>query len=103
MSYIPTPATIKEAPEASQPILETIRKQIGTVPNIFRLVSTSPAALTGLTGFQAALGKGCERAPHGVAVHAIGFGDLHLARQLVAGRKAAVGDAALDAVGNEAP
>jgi len=58
MSYIPTPATIEEAPEASQPILETIRRQIGTVPNIFRLVSTSTAALTGLTGFQAALGKG---------------------------------------------
>ncbi|MGY4414143.1 hypothetical protein ACVWW4_005879 [Bradyrhizobium sp. LB7.1] len=51
----------------------------------------------------AALGKRGQRAPHCVAVHAIGFSDLHLARQLVAGHKAAVGDAALDAVGNEAP
>ncbi|MGX1042815.1 hypothetical protein AB7M41_002521 [Bradyrhizobium diazoefficiens] len=38
-----------------------------------------------------------------MAIHAIGLGDLHLARQLVAGGEAAVGDAALDAVGNEAP
>ena len=58
MSRIPTPATIEEAPEASRPILETIQKQIGSVPNIFRLVSNSPAALTGLTSLQGALGKG---------------------------------------------
>lgn len=58
MSRIPTPATIEDAPEASRPILETIQKQIGAVPNIFRLVSNSPAALTGLTSLQGALGKG---------------------------------------------
>ena len=58
MSRIPTPATIEAAPEASQPILEAIKKQIGSVPNIFRLVSNSPAALTGLTSLQGALGKG---------------------------------------------
>lgn len=58
MSRIPTPATIDEAPEASRPILETIQKQIGSVPNIFRLVSNSPASLTGLTSLQGALGKG---------------------------------------------
>ncbi|SOC90573.1 uncharacterized peroxidase-related enzyme [Rhizobium sp. AN5] len=58
MSRIPTPATIEEAPEASRPILETIQKQIGSVPNIFRLVSNSPAALNVLASLQAALGKG---------------------------------------------
>lgn len=58
MSLIPTPATIADAPEASHAILETIEKQVGRVPNIFRLVSNSPAALTGLTGFQGALAKG---------------------------------------------
>lgn len=58
MSRIPTPATIADAPEASQPILEGIQKQLGVVPNIFRLLSTSTAALIGLTNFQAALGKG---------------------------------------------
>ncbi len=58
MSRIPTPATINEAPEASRPILEAIQKQIGSPPNIFRLVSNSAAALTGLTSLQGALGKG---------------------------------------------
>jgi len=58
MSRIPTPASIDDAPEASRPILETIQKQIGSVPNIFRLVSNSPAALNGLTSLQGALGKG---------------------------------------------
>lgn len=58
MSRIPTPATIEDAPEASRPVLEAIQKQIGSVPNIFRLVSNSPAALNGLTSLQGALGKG---------------------------------------------
>ncbi|MBY6264855.1 carboxymuconolactone decarboxylase family protein [Azospirillum sp. 412522] len=58
MSYIPTPATIEDAPEASRPILEGVQKQLGRVPNIFRLVSNSPAALGGWTAFQGALGKG---------------------------------------------
>jgi hypothetical protein len=43
MSYIPTPATIEDAPEASRPILEGVQKQLGRVPNIFRLISNSPA------------------------------------------------------------
>ncbi|RWM69147.1 MULTISPECIES: carboxymuconolactone decarboxylase family protein [Mesorhizobium] len=58
MSRIPTPATINDAPEASRPVLETIEKQIGSLPNIFRLVSNSTAALNGLTALQGALGKG---------------------------------------------
>lgn len=58
MSRIPTPASIEEAPEASRPVLEAIKKQIGSVPNIFRLVSNSPAALKGLTSLQGALGSG---------------------------------------------
>lgn len=58
MSVIPTPATIDDAPEASRPILEAVRKQFGAVPNIFRLVSTSPVALDALAGLQGALGKG---------------------------------------------
>ncbi len=58
MPHIPTPATIDDAPEASRPILEAIQKQMGSVPNIFRLVANSPAALNGLAGLQGALGKG---------------------------------------------
>jgi len=58
MSRIPTPATIETAPSASQPLLQAVKKQLGIVPNLFRLVSTSPAALEGYLGLSAALGKG---------------------------------------------
>lgn len=58
MSRLPTPATVDAAPAASQPMLEAVRKQLGVVPNLFRLVSTSPAALEGYLGLTAALGKG---------------------------------------------
>lgn len=58
MSRIPTPATIDAAPSASQPLLEAVKKQIGSVPNLFRLVSTSPAALEGYLGLNGALAKG---------------------------------------------
>jgi uncharacterized peroxidase-related enzyme len=58
MSRLPTPATIADAPAASQPMLEAVKKQLGIVPNLFRLVSTSPAALEAYLGLSAALGKG---------------------------------------------
>ncbi len=58
MSRIPTPATIEDAPAAAQPMLEAVKKQLGVVPNLFRLVSTSPAALEGYLGLSGALGKG---------------------------------------------
>ena len=43
MSRIPTPATIEAAPTASRPLLEGVKKQLGVVPNMFRLISNSPA------------------------------------------------------------
>ncbi len=58
MSYIPTPLTIDDAPEASRPILETVQRQFGRVPNLHRIVANSPAALAGLAGLQVALGQG---------------------------------------------
>lgn len=58
MSRIPTPATIADAPAASQPRLEAVKTQLGVAPNLFRLVSTSPAALEGYLGLSGALGKG---------------------------------------------
>ena len=45
MSRIPTPATIEAAPAASRPLLDAVKKQLGVVPNMFRLVSNSPAVL----------------------------------------------------------
>ena len=63
MSRIPTPATIETAPVASQPLLQAVKKQLGVVPNLFRIVSTSPAALEGYLGLSNALGKGKLSAP----------------------------------------
>lgn len=58
MSRIPIPATISDAPAASQLLLEEVRSQLGSVPNLFRLVSNSPAALEGYLALSGALGKG---------------------------------------------
>lgn len=58
MSRIPTPANIEAAPAASRPLLEAVKKQLGIAPNLFRLVSNSPAALEGYLGMSGALAKG---------------------------------------------
>jgi uncharacterized peroxidase-related enzyme len=63
MSRISIPATIADAPAASQPMLEAVKKQLGSAPNIFRLVSHSPAALQGYVGLMGALGQGSLPAP----------------------------------------
>lgn len=58
MTRIPTPATIADAPAAARPLLEAVNKQLGTVPNLFRVVANSPAALEGYLALSGALGKG---------------------------------------------
>jgi len=49
--------TREDAPAKSQPLLDAVEKQLGLVPNLFRLVGTSPAALEGYLGLNAALGR----------------------------------------------
>lgn len=63
MSRISTPATIDAAPAASRPLLEGVKKQLGVVPNLFRLVASSPAALEAYLGILGALGRGALPAP----------------------------------------
>lgn len=58
MSRIPTPASIAASPAASRPLLQAVEKQLGVVPNMFRLVGNSPAALEGYLGMMGALAKG---------------------------------------------
>ncbi len=58
MSRIPTPATIADAPEKAQPLLNAVNAQLGMVPNMFRLISTSPQTLEAYLGVTGALGKG---------------------------------------------
>ena len=58
MSIVPIPNSIEAAPEASRPLLEAVKTQLGVVANMFRLIANSPATLEGYLGFNAALGKG---------------------------------------------
>jgi uncharacterized peroxidase-related enzyme len=58
MSRIPTPATVSDAPAAAHGGLEAVNSKLGVVPNMFRLIATSPAALDGYLGMSAALAKG---------------------------------------------
>lgn len=58
MSRIATPQTIADTPVLSQPLLETVEKSLGSVPNLFRLLATSPDALEGYLGLNGALSKG---------------------------------------------
>jgi uncharacterized peroxidase-related enzyme len=58
MSRIPTPASIETAPEGAQPLLQAVKKQLGVVPNMFRVIGNSPAALEGYLGLNGALAKG---------------------------------------------
>lgn len=58
MSRIPTPADINAAPEASRPLLEAVKKQLGSVPNLFRITAHSPKTLEGYLGLNGAIGGG---------------------------------------------
>ena len=56
MARIAIPAR-EDAPEAAQRLLDAVHKQLGVVPNLFRLVSLSPAALQAYLGFSGALAR----------------------------------------------
>lgn len=56
MSRLPIPTT-DTLHAASRPVLDAVGKQLGMVPNLYRLVGLSPAALEAFAGFGAAVGK----------------------------------------------
>ncbi len=58
MTRIHTPATIDAAPASTHASLNAVRKQLGVVPNLFRVVANSPAALTGYLQLSAASAQG---------------------------------------------
>lgn len=58
MSRLLTPAAVAAAPAPSRPLLQAVEKLLGVVPNLFRLVANSPAALEGYLGMLGALNKG---------------------------------------------
>lgn len=45
------------APAAAQPLLDAVEKQLGVVPNLYRLLALSPAVLQGALGLSGALAK----------------------------------------------
>ena len=59
MSRIAIPSR-DQSPAASQPLLDAVNAQLGTIPNLFRLLGLSPAALEGFLGLSAALGKSLD-------------------------------------------
>ncbi|PZM08311.1 carboxymuconolactone decarboxylase family protein [Rhizobium tubonense] len=59
MARLPIFATLEEAPEAAKPTLEAIKKQIGALPNVFRMMANSPSVLEAYAAaLNGALGKG---------------------------------------------
>ena len=58
MTRLETPASVVAAPEVTRPSLLAVQKQLGVVPNLYRLLASSPAALEGFLALSSALGKG---------------------------------------------
>lgn len=55
MSRLTTPATVDAAPPATHASLRAVEKSLGSVPNLFRVVANSPAALSGYLALSANL------------------------------------------------
>lgn len=58
MSRLHIPATVDAAPAATHASLQAVHKQLGVVPNLFRVVANSPAALAGYLQLSAASSQG---------------------------------------------
>ena len=58
MTRIHIPATVDAAPASTHASLKAVEKQLGVVPNLFRVVANSPAALSGYLQLSAASAQG---------------------------------------------
>lgn len=58
MTRINTLDSIAAAPAAAQPLLNKVQAQLGKVPNLFRVIANSPAALEGYLSLNTALAGG---------------------------------------------
>lgn len=50
--------TVESAPEKSRPVLESVRKSYGFIPNLFGALAESPAAVESYAAVSAALSRG---------------------------------------------
>ena len=57
MSRLNIPS-VDNAPDASKPLFAAVKKQLGVVPNLMKMVGHSPAALEGYLSLNGALAKG---------------------------------------------
>ena len=57
MSRLLSASAAEAAPAASQPLLAAVQKKLAVVPNMFRVIASSPAALEGYLGLEGALGR----------------------------------------------
>jgi uncharacterized peroxidase-related enzyme len=57
MARLTHPHSIDDAPEASRPALRAVHAQLGFTPNSFKLMSLSPATLSGVIALQGALSR----------------------------------------------
>ena len=55
MSRLQIPVSVEASPEASRASLNAVAKSLGSVPNLFRVVGNSPAALKGYLGLSGAV------------------------------------------------
>ncbi len=62
MTRLSIPASSKDAPAPTHAALAAVERQLGVVPNLFLLLATSPPALEGYLGLNAALGKTLDAA-----------------------------------------
>lgn len=51
---------LDDAPEGSKPVLDAIRKSLGVVPNLFRLIGNSPTAINAYAGLNGPLTKALD-------------------------------------------
>jgi uncharacterized peroxidase-related enzyme len=57
MPHLSIPS-VDDAPAASRPLLDAVRRQLGLVPNLFKVIAHSPAALEGFLALNGSLAKG---------------------------------------------
>lgn len=95
-----TTLSLEQAPVASRAALEGIQKGLGFIPNAFRTLAHSPAALNGYMGLAQALGKSsltaAEREAVALAASEINGCDYCLAAHSFFGAKAGLSDEAIN-------
>jgi uncharacterized peroxidase-related enzyme len=101
MSRISPPEGIEAAPAASQPLLKTVQDRLGRVPNLFRMLAGSPAALQGYLGLAGALStariSAATRERIALAVAEINGCDYCLSAHTCLGRQAGLDNAEMTA------